>query len=292
MLTTVLTRLQSDGLAALLSAIYRRAIPRRLRHFRAQAAAFRGRVGLEVGGPSPIFGPRGAVPVYPLAARIDNCNFGSQTIWEGRIAEGQTFIFNRRLAPGRQFLAEATQLETIADEAYDFVLSSHCLEHVADPIRALQEWSRVLCPGGLLALVMPHRDATFDRRRPITALDHLIGDNTNRMGEDDLTHLDEVLRLMDWSLLPRVTERQSFEAQARRNADTRCLHHHVFDTRLVLQLLDHVGFQIAAVEPMLPCHIVVLARRTADDAEVDNTAFGKGADWHERSPYPSDHVRD
>jgi len=37
----------------------------------------------------------------------------------------------------------------------DFVVARHNLEHYVDPARALQEWGRVLRPGGHLALVLP-----------------------------------------------------------------------------------------------------------------------------------------
>lgn len=38
----------------------------------------------------------------------------------------------------------------------DFVFSSHCLEHLADPVRALQGWRDRLRPGGCLFLYLPH----------------------------------------------------------------------------------------------------------------------------------------
>lgn len=39
---------------------------------------------------------------------------------------------------------------------WDYVFSSHCLEHLADPIRALEHWIDVLRPGGSLFLYLPH----------------------------------------------------------------------------------------------------------------------------------------
>jgi SAM-dependent methyltransferase len=42
--------------------------------------------------------------------------------------------------------------------AYDAVHSSHCLEHMLDPRRALHEWWQLLKPGGHLILVVPDED--------------------------------------------------------------------------------------------------------------------------------------
>lgn len=43
-----------------------------------------------------------------------------------------------------------------ADGALDFVFSSHCLEHLERWSDALVEWRRVLKPGGILYLYLPH----------------------------------------------------------------------------------------------------------------------------------------
>ena len=40
----------------------------------------------------------------------------------------------------------------------DYVFSSHCLEHLEKPRKALKEWIRVLRPGGILYLYFPHPD--------------------------------------------------------------------------------------------------------------------------------------
>ncbi len=42
------------------------------------------------------------------------------------------------------------------DGSQDFVFSSHCLEHLANWQGALLEWRRVLKPGGVLYLYLPH----------------------------------------------------------------------------------------------------------------------------------------
>jgi len=53
---------------------------------------------------------------------------------------------------------DAQQLVRIEDEAFDFVYSSHTLEHVADASEALRNWYRVVKPGGHLILFVPDRD--------------------------------------------------------------------------------------------------------------------------------------
>lgn len=53
---------------------------------------------------------------------------------------------------------------------YDYIVSSHNLEHLPDPIRFLQGCQRVLKPGGVLAMAIPDRRACFDYFRPHTVL--------------------------------------------------------------------------------------------------------------------------
>ena len=50
---------------------------------------------------------------------------------------------------------DAQYLKTIGDETYDFVYSSHCLEHMIDAEAALYNWSRVIKKDGYLFFVVP-----------------------------------------------------------------------------------------------------------------------------------------
>ena len=43
-------------------------------------------------------------------------------------------------------------------DTYDTVHSSHCLEHMHDPEKALLEWWKIIKPGGYLVLVVPDED--------------------------------------------------------------------------------------------------------------------------------------
>jgi SAM-dependent methyltransferase len=53
---------------------------------------------------------------------------------------------------------DAQKLENVDDGSFDFVFSSHCLEHVRDPVEALGNWIRVVRPGGYLVISVPDED--------------------------------------------------------------------------------------------------------------------------------------
>jgi SAM-dependent methyltransferase len=46
----------------------------------------------------------------------------------------------------------------LAAESFDCVHSSHCLEHMMDPPRALTQWWSLVRPGGFLVIVVPDED--------------------------------------------------------------------------------------------------------------------------------------
>lgn len=61
---------------------------------------------------------------------------------------------------------DAQTLSGVADAQYDFVYSSHTLEHLPDQTIALRSWWRVLRPGGYLLLYLPHRDL-FEKKQTL-----------------------------------------------------------------------------------------------------------------------------
>jgi SAM-dependent methyltransferase len=79
----------------------------------------------------------------------------------------------------------------IASASQDYLLSAHCLEHQHDVLAALQEWVRVLRPGGALVLILPHVDRTFDRGRPVSDLAHHLAETGAILDPDDPLHWDD-----------------------------------------------------------------------------------------------------
>jgi tetratricopeptide (TPR) repeat protein len=53
---------------------------------------------------------------------------------------------------------DAQDMAGVADESYDFVHSSHCLEHLHDPAAGLGNWFRIVKPGGHLVVLIPDED--------------------------------------------------------------------------------------------------------------------------------------
>jgi SAM-dependent methyltransferase len=53
---------------------------------------------------------------------------------------------------------DAQDLPGLENESFDFVYSSHCLEHMRDPVVSLLNWWRVLKPGGYLIFIIPDED--------------------------------------------------------------------------------------------------------------------------------------
>lgn len=102
----------------------------------------------------------------------------------------------------------------VPDVSVDFVISSHVLEHFADPIAALREWYRVVRPDGYVYLIVPHMERTFDRDKVRTTLASLqaryVGTETvtpdPETGHQSYWVTEDVIELvrgigLDWELV-------------------------------------------------------------------------------------------
>ena len=69
---------------------------------------------------------------------------------------------------------DAQYLKGIGASEFDFVYSSHTLEHMSEPAIALRNWWRVLKRGGYLILYLPHREL-YEKKKTLPSrwnLDH------------------------------------------------------------------------------------------------------------------------
>ena len=84
----------------------------------------------------------GMFRVLPQALTIDNGNHEQ---------------FGHHIDPNIR-CRSADCVPVISDRYFDWVYSSHLLEHMEDPLKALKEWWRILKPKGVLVLYLPHED--------------------------------------------------------------------------------------------------------------------------------------
>ena len=121
---------------------------------------------------------------------------------------------------------------------------------------------------GVLVLIVPHRDGTFDHRRPVTPMDHLIEDFDRNVGEDDLTHLDEILELHDLAMDREAGDFDAFRERSLKNVENRGLHHHVFDTRLAIDVTQlHGVADTGRLRCFRPYNILIVAQKPKERDE-------------------------
>lgn len=221
------------------------------------------KVGLEIGGPSAFFDLKSFFPVYVFAKRIDGVNFSAETVWEGKIEEGMSYHYTDN-KKGYQYISEASELENIEDNKYDFLLSCHSLEHIANPIKTLKNWNKVLQNAGKFILVLPDKDFTFDHNRPYTTFEHLLLDFNEQRDEHDSTHFEEVLSLHDISKDAMINSREELKTRIQDNFLNRCVHHHVYSLDLIKKLLEYCGFKVVFQQKVKPFHLVTVAEKISN----------------------------
>lgn len=219
-----------------------------------------GKTGVEIGGPSSFFGARSHFPAYLFAKSIDGVNFSTQTVWEGSLQAGENYRYYKNHL-GYQFIDEASELHSVPSGRYDFLLSCHSLEHIANPVKALFEWARVLKHKGLLCLVLPDKRYTFDNNRPYTDFDHLLSDFHSNVDEGDTAHFEEVLALHNMERDKGVSTMEELKTRTLNNLHNRCVHHHVFSLELVTQLLNYCGFRVTIQKEIDHWHLFTIAEK-------------------------------
>ena len=212
---------------------------------------------LEIGGPSNIFKDAGYIPLYPILNVIDNVNFSNSTMWEGAISNENFEIDGH--SRGMQYILEANNLISIPDKKYDILISSEVLQHSANTLKTLCEWRRVLKDDGYMVLILPNKDYTFDHRRPVTSLEHIINDYESEIGEDDLTHLNEVLELHDLTRDFECGDFNSFKLRCQNNYEIRGIHHHCFNVELARNILNYANFKVLRHD-LFEHRIIILAQ--------------------------------
>ena len=92
---------------------------------------------------------------------------------------------------------DGESLSTLKAASQDFVIANHFIEHCQNPIKAVANMLRVLKNGGFLYLSIPDKRYTFDRDRPVTAMDHIVRDFNDGPEWSRKAAFEEYVRFVD-----------------------------------------------------------------------------------------------
>jgi SAM-dependent methyltransferase len=120
--------------------------------------------GLEIGAlDRPLYLPKTATAYYldrmlPSQLREHYPELGHRRLYVSMVADGE-------------------DLSCIAEGALDFLIANHVIEHLDDPIAAIELFMKKLKAGGILYMAVPDMRRTFDYQRAETTWEHLSGDH-------------------------------------------------------------------------------------------------------------------
>lgn len=129
---------------------------------------------------------------------------------------------------------DGERLTTIPDGSQDFIVANGFLEHCEDPIGTLQTHLGKIKPGGVLFYAVPDKRYTFDWRRPLTPLDHMILDHEEGPERSRSQHYEEWTRLV-----PDEIESEEWVARTARELEESrySIHTHVWTQAEFLKLV-------------------------------------------------------
>lgn len=132
-------------------------------------------------------------------------------------------------------VVDATRLSGVDDRAFDFVIASHVLEHLEDPVRSVLNLVRVVRPGGAVFIAIPDRRRTFDVSRPATPIEHVMRDYRDGPAWSRREHYDEWVRVVEGLDQDTADSRIS-----KLEADLYPIHFHVWQPMEFIELLSSV----------------------------------------------------
>ena len=162
---------------------------------------------------------------------------------------------------------DGEKLATIAEGTQDFIVANHFLEHCENPIATIETHLGKLKPGGVLFYAVPDKRYTFDFRRPVTPLEHMIADYDEGPERSRAEHYEQWTRLV--IVEEGETEEQTIARARELEAAVYSIHMHVWTQaeflRLILACRERLGdaFDLEATAAQGIEYMVVLRKRGA-----------------------------
>ena len=171
-------------------------------------------------------------------------------------------------SPSADVQADACDIP-LNDGVFDFVFSSHCLEHIPNPIKALLEWKRLLKKDGILFLMLPHYQKIFDMNRKRTTLLHCIEDYQNPL-DPDYSHNEEIIEGWYGQGVNEYEAKEfeiaygfsplNFEERVKQGI----IHYHVWTQNDIIELMQYIKMEIVFVTECCderPNSFIVIGRK-------------------------------
>ena len=154
----------------------------------------------------------------------------------------------KELYPGQQahnlvipdILTDFDDFNGIADNSLDFITGCHVIEHTLNPIGSILAAHSKLKAGGKLVLVVPDKERTFDKERPLTTLEHLMLDYAQPDRQRDYQHYLEFFKIA----FPTHEDCYMEKVEESFTSNGRNLHFHVWDYKSFLEMVNHIQHNI------------------------------------------------
>lgn len=170
----------------------------------------RAKDGLEIGGGSNYD------VIYKNVNKLDNIDF----------IKKEDKLFNN----GDNYKCDATDMKSLPSNKYDFVFASNILQYIANPLKALYEWKRVLKQGGFIILKF---DITNDK---ISSFSKIEDNFNNEVKEDDLSSLPIIMN-------ENKNINEKFIRDSLSNYHSRKLKHFNYDIDLLNDITDYLNLK-------------------------------------------------
>lgn len=132
------------------------------------------------------------------------------------------------------------QLATIDPESQDFIVANHFLEHTENPIGTIQTHLGRLKPGGILFYAVPDKRFTFDHRRPVTPLEHMVADYEQGPERSRAEHYEEWTRLVPGEIHADASDEEAVARARELDAEDYSIHMHVWTQAEFLAMILEV----------------------------------------------------
>ena len=134
------------------------------------------------------------------------------------------------------YVTDIKTLAGIPDASLDFIMACHVIEHTNNPLAAINSCYRALKPGGSLLLVVPDMTKTFDSKRSLTSLEHLIEDLESPSLDRDRGHYEDFYSKALGFQIP--SDYNILEYAAQKQTEGADIHYHTFIYESFLEIVE------------------------------------------------------